>query len=390
MKYEFTIFGSGISAKITSSLLAKNGFKVCLITDTHQNKEVSNTNLVTFLSSGSINYLISMFPDIRLFEKSPDIKIIDCHLKSLRSDKFQPIRFNNGNNETLGKIIKNDELDKYFDEIIHQSSNIDFIHTNQLTEIENTNESVKLELSNHQCIDTDLFIMSSSKQNITEQIDVEFVKKDLKQTALSISINGKIRDENCAYQKFTSDGPLALLPYSKDQASVVWSLKNNSKILYRDNQELTKIIHEHLNEYISPVEIINIEKHKLQFVYAKNIVSKNTILLGNVAHNIHPIAGQGLNLSIKDIALFVKLINTYRSLGYKLNSQMALEEFETKRKFDNTAYAFGTLSLNSIFSSENKFINYATRLGMGIIENNEYLKKRFVKSASGKDFFESF
>tara|TARA_B100002019_G_scaffold292798_1_gene317173 strand:- start:2030 stop:3202 length:1173 start_codon:yes stop_codon:yes gene_type:complete len=390
MKYEFTIFGSGISAKITSSLLAKNGFKVCLITDTHHNMEVSNTNLVTFLSSGSINYLISMFPDIRLFEKSPDIKIIDCQLKSLRSDKFQPIKFNNGYNEILGKIIKNDELDKYFDEIIHQSSNIDFIHTNQLTEIENKNESVKLELSNHQSIDTDLFIMSSSKQNITEQIDVEFVKKDLKQTALSISINGKIRDENCAYQKFTSDGPLALLPYSKDQASVVWSLKNNSKILYKDNQELTKIIHEHLNEYISSVEIINIEKHKLQFVYAKNIVSKNTILLGNVAHNIHPIAGQGLNLSIKDIALFVKLINKYRSLGYKLNSQMALEEFETKRKFDNTVYSFGTLSLNSIFSSENKFINYATRLGMGIIENNEYLKKRFVKSASGKDFFESF
>ena len=113
-------------------------------------------------------------------------------------------------------------------------------------------------------------------------------------------------------------------------------------------------------------------------------------MIGNIAHNIHPIAGQGLNLSIKDMALLVKKINKYKSLGYKLNDQMMLEEFEMERKLDNAAYSFGTFSLNGILSSNNKLINYTTRKGLSLIENNKYLKKLFYKSATGKDFFKSF
>ena len=67
MKYEFTIFGLGISAKITSCLLARNGFSVCLISDKDKKKEISNTNLVTFLSRGSLNYLSLMCPNHKAF-----------------------------------------------------------------------------------------------------------------------------------------------------------------------------------------------------------------------------------------------------------------------------------------------------------------------------------
>ena len=215
------------------------------------------------------------------------------------------------------------------------------------------------------------------------------MKKDLGQKALSINIQGKIKNKNCAFQKFTSDGPIALLPYSKDEASIVWSLKNNSIILQLTEEDLTQTIGNHLKEHISSVKIESIEKHNLQFVYAKNLFYKNTVLIGNIAHNIHPIAGQGLNLSIKDVALLVKKINKYKSLGYKLNDQMMLEEFEMERKLDNAAYSFGTFSLNGILSSNNKLINYTTRKGLSLIENNKFLKKLFVKSATGENFFKS-
>ena len=82
----------------------------------------------------------------------------------------------------------------------------------------------------------------------------------------------------------------------------------------------------------------------------KILYTKKQYCWGNIAHNIHPIAGQGLNLSIKDIAVFVNQIKKYKSLGYRLNDQMVLEEFEMKRKMDNTAYSFGTFLLDDIFS----------------------------------------
>ena len=389
MKHEITIFGYGISAKITSILLAKSGFKVCLISDKDQNQENKDTNLVTFLSSSSFNYLTSMIPSMRLFNETPEIQIIKCQLKSLSGKKSQSIEFNSEEKRNLGKIVKNSQLENCLDREIHQLRDIHIINSNQPHLIINNSDGVQLKLVNGEQIETEMFILSSTKSNIAEQIEVKFVKKDLRQKALSINIKGKIKNKNCAFQKFISDGPIALLPYSKDEASIVWSLKNNSRILQSTKDELSQIIDNHLKEHISSVKIESIEKHNLQFVYAKNLFYKNTVLIGNIAHNIHPIAGQGLNLSIKDVALLVKKINKYKSLGYKLNDQMMLEEFEMERKLDNAAYSFGTFSLNGILSSNNKLINYTTRKGLNLIENNKYLKKLFVKSATGEDFFKS-
>jgi len=390
MKYEITIFGYGISAKITSILLAKSGFKVCLISDQDQNQERKDTNLVTFLSSNSFNYLTLMIPSMRLFNETPAIQIIKCQLKNLSEKKPQLIEFKSEEEGNLGKIVKNSQLENCLDIEINQLQNIHIINSNQPNLIKNSSDGVQLKLVNGEQIDTEIFILSSTKSNVAEQTEVKFVKKDLGQKALSINIKGKIKNKNCAFQEFSSDGPIALLPYSKDEASIVWSLKNNSKILQLTEEDLTQTIGNHLKEHISSVKIQSIEKFNLQFVYATNLFNKNTVLIGNIAHNIHPIAGQGLNLSIKDVALLVKKINKYKSLGYKLNDQTMLEEFEIERKLDNVAYSFGTFSLNGILSSNNKLINYTARKGLSLIENNKYLKRLFVKSATGEDFFKSF
>ncbi len=390
MKNEFTVFGSGISAKITSYLLAKNGFNLCLISDKDKNQEPSDTNLVTFLSSGSLNYLSLMFPNLQLLMEHPPIETVQCQLNSLSKRKSQTIEFNDEEKGTLGKIVNNSDLEKYLDEEINKLGNINRIGFDQLKKVENTSEGVDLKLRNGENIMSELFILSSTKKNIAEQIKIKLIEKDLKQEALSISIKGEIKNENCAFQKFTPDGPIALLPYAKDKASVVWSLKTNSKILLKQKEELTEIVQKHLKEYITEVKIVSIEKHKLKFVYSKNLFYKNTVLIGNVAHNIHPIAGQGLNLSIKDIALFVKQVTKYKSLGYKLNDPMILEEFETNRKVDNAIYSFGTFALNGILSSDNKFVNLTTRKGLGLIEKSKHLKQFFVRSATGREFFRLF
>ncbi len=213
MKYEFTIFGFGISAKITSCLLARNGFSVCLISDKDQKQEISNTNLVTFLSRGSLNYLSSMFPKIKLFVEHPEIDSIHCELNSLRGNKPQSIKFNDGGNQNLGKILKNTDLEKYLDQEIGQLRNINIIHGSYPSIVENKKDEIKLKLNNGEEIDTDLFIVSSTKNNIADLINIDFIKKDLKKSAISLDINGDIKNANCAFQKFTSDGPLALLPY---------------------------------------------------------------------------------------------------------------------------------------------------------------------------------
>ena len=127
MKDEITIFGYGISAKITSILLAKSGFKVCLISDQDQNQERKDTNLVTFLSSNSFNYLTLMIPSMQLFNETPEIQIIKCQLKSLNEKKSQSIEFKSKEKTNLGKIVKNSQLENCLDREIHQLHNIHII-----------------------------------------------------------------------------------------------------------------------------------------------------------------------------------------------------------------------------------------------------------------------
>ena len=390
MRYDFTIFGSGISAKITSYLLSSEGYKVCLILDKDKSQASSKTNLVTFLSQGSLNYLYLRFPKMcSLFDKYSDIEVIDCQLSNLNKNSFESISFKDHKKEILGKIVKNLELEETLNNYINQSVNLSIINSNPIRFIQNTTDGATIKLQNGNHIYSDLFILSSSQKNITEQLKIKFIKKDLEQQALSINVKGNIKNKHCAFQKFTTDGPLALLPYSDNEASIVWSLRNNSEILRKDNDELVQIIGNHLKDYISSLQLIKIEKHRLQFTFARNLFYKNTVLLGNIAHNIHPIAGQGLNLSIKDIALFIKQISDYQSLGYKINNRLILENFELKRKMDNTAYSFGTFSLNGILSSNNKYVNITMRKGFSLLEKSKFLKQLFIKSATGKDSFKT-
>ncbi len=389
MRYDFTIFGSGISAKITSCLLARDGFKVCLVTDKKQGLEKPPTNLVTFLSVGSLNYLSSQLPDIAFFSKYPEIRAIKCQLNDLNKNRHQSIKFNNESNEILGKIVKNTELEQYLDNKIIKLNNINIINSNPPAHVENITDGVKLTLKSGEVLLSDLFLLSSSQIDISKQLEISFIEQDLKQQALSISIKANLLHKNCAFQKFTSDGPLALLPYSDKEASIVWSLNSNSEILIKNNEELINSINDHLQKEITSTKIISIEKHNLKFVYAKRLRSKNIVLLGNIAHNIHPIAGQGLNLSIKDIALFLKLMTKYRSIGYRVNNNVVLEEYEINRKLDNAAYSFGTFLLNDILSSNNQLINFTARKGIRLADKIRPLKRIFTDSATGNKFFRS-
>ena len=390
MTFDFIIFGSGISAKITSIALANKDFSVCIIADRDSSENKVQSNLVTFLSYGSISYLQTMIPNRNVFDSFEGVRSIHCQLDSTKGNKNQNITFDSKNDEILGKIIKNSYLEKYLNEEIDQHKNIHFIGKDKLKSIKTLGQGIQCEIHKQNSINAKLFILSSSYyQKLIKNLNIDFIHQDFEQNALSISIKANIKNENFAFQKFTREGPIALLPYSKNEASVVWSLKKRSSILKKDTKELEAELNFHLQKYIAELEIIDLEKHSLKFSFAKKLYSNNIVLLGNIAHNIHPIAGQGLNLNIKDIALFVKTVFEYASIGYDIDNQSVLQKFDENRKLDNVVYSFGILTLEHLLTSNNKFINFAARKGVKIFEKNNVLKNLVIKSAVGKFFFKS-
>ena len=389
MKYDFIIYGSGISAKLSSIALAKEGFSVCIILDNKLDIN-KDTNLVTFLSSGSINYITTKISNFSELEKFQNITEIHCQHENLNGVTDQFIKFSEKEKGILGKIIPNIAIENCINNDLGQNKNLEIIENAEIINVNYSDTGVSVKLHNKGEYFGKLLIISTSKnENLLKNTNIKFIKKDFLQDALSIQVKGEFKKNNSAFQKFTQEGPIAFLPYNKNEASVVWSVHTTSQFLLEKEDLIREHIKSQLHEHISNLEICSIERHKLKFSFAKRLFFKKAVLIGNSAHNIHPIAGQGLNLSIKDIALFIKIVSKYKSIGYEINNDLILSKFDLDRKLDNTAYSFGTLTLDNILSSKNKTLNFFVGQGIKIVERNNFLKSFFIKSATGEKFFKS-
>ena len=110
-------------------------------------------------------------------------------------------------------------------------------------------------------------------------------------------------------------------------------------------------------------------------------------MLGESAHTVHPIAGQGFNLTLKDVSTLYSLLDRYLSLGYELNHKFILNDFYKQRISDNTLFSFLTMFMSDAFFSKNKFINKSIENSFKTLNRLPFVKRRIMKVASGREIF---
>ena len=386
MTYDFIIYGNGLSSKLLALALSKNNFKSLIIAD--QKPKTKESNLVTFLSEGSLKYISKVLEIENIFPESEHIEILNCeHWVSKKETKLE---FKSPDKSTLGKIVPNIIIDEFFsNKILRNSKNINTSDHYEITPKIDDNKIAITDKSGQKNF-ADLLFYSASSCDHDFLNNFEFVEKKLDQVAISASVNVQRKQHNLAYQLFTQDGPIALLPVKDNEASVVWSLDKNSSILKLSQNDLESQLNILFKNHASKLKIKNIQTQKLSFSYAKNMYLDKIVLIGNVAHNIHPIAGQGFNLTIKDISKIVYYITKYHSLGLNFNSTQVLESFSNSRKYDNFAFSFGTLAMENIFSNENNLIRSFTSYGFRLVNRSKKLKKFFIEKATGKTNFKNY
>ena len=114
---------------------------------------------------------------------------------------------------------------------------------------------------------------------------------------------------------------------------------------------------------------------------------KNIILLGESAHTVHPIAGQGFNLTLKDISTLSSVLDRYLSLGYELNHKFIFNDFYKQRITDNTLFSFSPMFMSDAFISKSNFINKSIETSFKILNRVPLIKKKIMKFASGREIF---
>ena len=222
-----------------------------------------------------------------------------------------------------------------------------------------------------------LFINCETNNEIYKKFFYSSFKKDYNSYAYSFIINHIQTENKKASQVFTKLGPIAFLPISRNQTSVVFS-KNNENISL--NQ---KMLEELIKKYSQDYKIkkfINFEKFKLKFSIARNYYYKQVMILGDGLHKIHPLAGQGFNMTLRDIKILSTIINKRIDLGLELNHSI-YEEFEKKTKHFNLLFASGVDLIHEFFKFDNESKNnYSTKL-IKVFGRNKIFKYFFSNYA---------
>ena len=386
MTHDFIIYGNGLSSKLLALALSKNNFKSLIIAD--QKPKTKESNLVTFLSEGSLKYISKVLESENIFPESEHIEKLYCeHWVSKKETKLE---FENPNKSTLGKIVPNIKIDEIFNNKILSNPEHIYIsdHCEMTPKIDDNKITITDKSGKKKSAALLFYSASTREHNLLNSF--EFVEKKLDQIAISASVNVQRKQHNLAYQLFTKDGPVALLPVQGNEASVVWSLEKNSSILKLQQNDLENHLNKLFEKHVRELKIKNIQTSKLNFSYAKKMYNCKTVLIGNVAHNIHPIAGQGFNLTVKDISKIVYYITKYHSLGLDFNSKQVLESFSHSRKYDNFSFSFGTLAMENLFSNKNNFIRNFTSKSLNLVNRSKKLKKFFIEKATGKTNFKNY
>ena len=200
--------------------------------------------------------------------------------------------------------------------------------------------------------------------------------KEAGATSATIIKHKKTKKNNTAYQVFTKFGPIAFLPISDSETSVVYSVKKKAKLNLNDIINLTKIY----NPKYSIIKFEKIENFELTSSNLRSYNHKNILAFGDLLHKVHPLAGQGFNMSIRDIKELSKIIKNKIDLGLEVDNSIC-HEFEKKIKHKNFLFSSGIDFVYEFFNFENKINSNVLSKMVKFLGKNKTVNKFFTNIA---------
>ncbi|MGC0371754.1 MAG: hypothetical protein DGJ47_000454 [Rickettsiaceae bacterium] len=381
MESKIVILGSGLSGMISALSLASYGYSITILENKDTNsKDFLHDIRTTALNANSKDFLEKIQVWSRIHKhvgNIDDIYVVDN--KSNDMLHFSPQKTKH--KKRMGYLIDNHSLKKELLALVRANKLINLVDQVEY-QIIDEGASARVKNSKGGDIITELLLVCNShmsqatKQNFSAKID-----KMYGQEAITFTIRHEKPHESCAVEHFLPSGPFAILPL-KDQykSSIVWTVDSDLKnaLLEMDPQEFLYNLKQNIGSFLGEIEVVDkLVAFPLKAYLSSKFVKNRIILLADSAHIIHPLAGQGLNQGIQDIA---SLISNIISYGVTENS---LRQYESARMKDNMIMYGITDNLNRVFSNRSRCLLSMRQIAFKAIEKISPLKALFVSYAMG-------
>lgn len=388
--YDVIIVGGGmVGSTLAVALTEQSNIKVALI-EAHQGALMSENDepelRVSALTRASEMLLknLNIWPQLmpNRISTFTDMKVWETTTKS-------PLHFDSADigEPLLGHIIENRHLQQACLTRCSQIANIDFLcPTKPLSRTGNT-----LVLEDGRVLTADLIVAADGAQSpLRVWSGIASQGWDYQQTAIVCTVTTEYAHNKTARQRFLPEGPLAFLPLANShQCSIVWtnSTEEAELLCQLDDDRFRDILAKAFQSTLG--EIITVSpraRFPLKLRHADHYVETGFALVGDAAHTIHPLAGQGVNIGLLDAATLAEIVLEAHHKGRNIGSLHTLNKYQRRRKADNLIMQLTMDAFKRAFGSDLAPIRWARRFGLETVNKHALLKKLFMRQAAGYRF----
>ena len=298
--------------------------------------------------------------------------------------------------DALGYVVENKALQSALYEGVQAHKNVNVLNETRVTQVVPCADGMNVQLEkahqNIQRIQVGLVVLAEGGQSqIATGLGIKGREVDYNQNAIIANIMTERSQCGVAFERFTESGPIALLPLpsigGKHRSSLVWTVSSAAAAEMANWEELRLIeeLQQNIGQRLGSIKSFGKRNiYPLSLSVPQEQIRPSLVLLGNAAHTVHPVAGQGLNLSLRDIEELVSCIDQGLEKDLRINEFSILQKYVTKRDYDQNQVINFTHSLVETFSSSSFFKAFPRKLGLLTLDLFPALRQELVMRASGK------
>ena len=389
---DIIIVGGGLNGSLMAIAAANIGFSTIVLDSKDNEASAENRfdgrSYALALSSVRLLKNLDIFKDI--IDKSQpilDIKILDGKLVQGPSQFSLHFDNNEIHDGPMGQMVEDRFIRKALFTKITKNEQIDYKFNSKVTEHKKQSGYISVTLDNGKKLNTKLLVGADGRNSeLANRAEIKKAGWKYNQSALVCAIEHEADHNGVAWQYFMPSGPLAVLPMTGKRSCIVWTEQNaNAKAINLfDETRYTKILAARLGNFLGKFKIIgDSHPYPLELSIADRFIDERLALIGDAAHSVHPIAGQGLNAGFKDIAVLAHIIQDAHHRGEDLGSLGVLKRYEEWRRFDSAQLAYSTDLFNKLFSNENEALRLARNIGLKLLDSIPVAKRNIIKEAAG-------